>query len=48
MQGWIEWAFSVFYYFSKNGKSVDAIEAIEAELVNLIIPEDDYAMTRLE
>lgn len=45
MQGWIEWAFSVFYYFSKNGKSVDAIEA---ELVNLIIPEDDYAMTRLE
>ena len=38
MQEWIEWAYPVFYNFFKSGKSVDVIDA---ELVNLIIPEDD-------
>lgn len=38
IQEWIDWAYPVFYNFFKSDKSADAIDA---ELINLIIPEDN-------
>ena len=44
MQEWIDWGYPVFADFFKSGKSVDTIDA---ELVNLIIPEDDTVPSHL-
>ena len=44
MQEWIDWGYPVFADFFKSGKSVDTIDA---ELVNLIIPEDDAVPSHL-
>lgn len=44
MQEWIDWGYLVFADFFKSGKSVDTIDA---ELVNLIIPEDDAVPSHL-
>lgn len=44
MQEWIDWGYPVFADSFKSGKSVDIIDA---ELVNLIIPEDDTVPSHL-
>ena len=44
MQEWIDWGYPAFADFFKSGKSVDTIDA---ELVNLIIPEDDTVPSHL-
>lgn len=44
MQEWIDWGYPVFADFFKSGKSVDTIDA---ELVDLIIPEDDTVPSHL-